>query len=702
MKTNTNTNSELLEACKNGDCKKIKGLIENGADINFVDNEKNITPIYIASQNGHIEAIETLAGLGADVNKANKYGLTPVYIASQNGHIKAIETLARLGADVNKASIHGETPVFIAAQNGHVEAIKTLKELGADVNIAMNNGATPVYIAACNGHVEAIKTLKELGADVNIVMNDGATPVFIAAQNGHVEAIKTLFYCGADVNIARKDGATPVYIASQNGHFKTIETLARLGADVNKASIHGETPVYVAAFNAHIKAIETLARLGADINKASIHGATPVYVAAYRCNIKAIETLAGLGADINKGSNNGATPVYVAALNGHVEVIKTLAELGADVNKANENGETPIKIATMQNKNDAMEALFYLGADTKCLTAKTSIFNPKRLVKSETLKKTTSDLIKQFTNPELIAFRDKQLTASNICKKQKEFYDSWEKSRSDYQESLSSKGESSLERKIFADSNIKNYYENLREELTNNLLFLKFTLFAVQHFSSSVLNRQEIISSALAYAIDKDKTGLTTYPLADVLKSTDPEIIRKLNSISRQDSKDLIELADNLALEMTIQKTKGGVDIVDSGSLEVNQKIINTAVDLQEGSQSQIEKLSKFEHRSKASQQFDSFKSAEPPLAYQPLIKIEESSDQQVELHLRKMAIFDAKNIWDNLSKKGIEGYSPTAPKSEIASNIIAQILAEQSLPSGHPTNTKTDNNPNPQTSPSR
>jgi hypothetical protein len=143
---------------------------------------------------------------------------------------------------------------------------------------------------------------------------------------------------------------------------------------------------------------------------------------------------------------------------------------------------------------------------------------------------------------------------------------------------------------------------------------------------------------------------------------------------------------------MTIQKTKEKVkDIVNSKSSEIHQKIINTAVDLQEESQSQIQKLSKFEHRSKASQQFDSFKSAEPPLAYQPLIKIEESSDQQVELHLRKMAIFDAKNIWNNLSKKGIEEYSPATTKSEIASNIIAQILAEQRLPSAHPKTTGED-----------
>ena len=37
---------------------------------------------------------------GADVNKAEKDGVTPLYIASQNGHCDIVEALLRGGADV--------------------------------------------------------------------------------------------------------------------------------------------------------------------------------------------------------------------------------------------------------------------------------------------------------------------------------------------------------------------------------------------------------------------------------------------------------------------------------------------------------------------------------------------------------------------------------------------------------------------------
>lgn len=55
------------------------------------------------------------------------------------------------------------------------------------------------------------------------------------------------------------------------------------------------------------------------------------------------------------------------------------------------------------------------------------------------------------------------------------------------------------------------------------------------------------------------------------------------------------------------------------------------------------------------------------------------------------MTIFDAKNIWDNLSKKGIKEYSPIIPKSEITFNIVAQIVVEQRLPSMRPKTTGED-----------
>ena len=72
--------------------------------------------------------------MGADVNTPNNNGCTPVYVAAQNGHTDAIRLLAENGADVNTPNNNGCTPVYVAAQNGHVNVIRVLANLGANVN----------------------------------------------------------------------------------------------------------------------------------------------------------------------------------------------------------------------------------------------------------------------------------------------------------------------------------------------------------------------------------------------------------------------------------------------------------------------------------------------------------------------------------------------------------------------------------------
>jgi ankyrin repeat protein len=45
------------------------------------------------------------------VNKADNGGWTPIYWASNKGHLKIVQALIAAGADVNNASTSGETPI---------------------------------------------------------------------------------------------------------------------------------------------------------------------------------------------------------------------------------------------------------------------------------------------------------------------------------------------------------------------------------------------------------------------------------------------------------------------------------------------------------------------------------------------------------------------------------------------------------------
>jgi ankyrin repeat protein len=57
-------NEELLNACKDGNLKKVKQLLEKGADVNAREYEYGWTALMLAALNGHKEVVELLIEKG--------------------------------------------------------------------------------------------------------------------------------------------------------------------------------------------------------------------------------------------------------------------------------------------------------------------------------------------------------------------------------------------------------------------------------------------------------------------------------------------------------------------------------------------------------------------------------------------------------------------------------------------------------------
>lgn len=77
--------------------------------------------------------------LGIDVNTFTYKGVTPLFIAAQEGYVDAIVKLVELGANVNTPMNNGETTVYIAAQNGHLDAAAKLIGFGANLEFLNQN-----------------------------------------------------------------------------------------------------------------------------------------------------------------------------------------------------------------------------------------------------------------------------------------------------------------------------------------------------------------------------------------------------------------------------------------------------------------------------------------------------------------------------------------------------------------------------------
>ena len=162
------------------------------------------TCLHICAATNQSETLDKLLIAGASKEKAALDGTTPLYIACQYGHLEALAVLLRHGADPSNTSVSpfGWSPLHICAANGRAEAAEMLIRSGADVCAADSGelGQTALHVAASNGHGTLCSILCSAGAAIDATDKFGATPIHEACRGGHRDTVETLLCLGADPN----------------------------------------------------------------------------------------------------------------------------------------------------------------------------------------------------------------------------------------------------------------------------------------------------------------------------------------------------------------------------------------------------------------------------------------------------------------------------------------------------------------------
>ena len=70
--------------------------------------------------------MEQLLDAGASPNAACQDGATPLFIASQESHVDVVKVLASRGANVDAPFYDGTTALIVAAQNGSEAVVEVL------------------------------------------------------------------------------------------------------------------------------------------------------------------------------------------------------------------------------------------------------------------------------------------------------------------------------------------------------------------------------------------------------------------------------------------------------------------------------------------------------------------------------------------------------------------------------------------------
>ena len=111
-----------------------------------------------------INSAKELGILSELINTADNYGQTPLYNASNYGHLRSVKLLLNNGAEIDKAKFDGMTPLMVASLKGHLDVVDVLLRHNANVNLKDTNGNTALSMAKQQGLTMIVETLQKAGA----------------------------------------------------------------------------------------------------------------------------------------------------------------------------------------------------------------------------------------------------------------------------------------------------------------------------------------------------------------------------------------------------------------------------------------------------------------------------------------------------------------------------------------------------------
>jgi ankyrin repeat protein len=177
---------------------------ELGTLIDKNGNSSKLLDFWLACEDGHKEDVEIYCNSGQNLEE-EKIGrhsseiLTPLMLASENGHDEVVHILLEHGAKPNVINRRGRTALHLASYKGHEKTCSVLLGHNAQMFIGDIQGNTPLHFSVMGNHIQATNYLAFKGVDfVRNIVSDKVRPRSEATFD---DVIEEVFYNLQDIKL---------------------------------------------------------------------------------------------------------------------------------------------------------------------------------------------------------------------------------------------------------------------------------------------------------------------------------------------------------------------------------------------------------------------------------------------------------------------------------------------------------------------
>lgn len=180
---------DFFNAIRHDNQVQVQALLKRGFDANTI-NPDGVHGLFLALQLESFKVAQTLIQWPSTrVEWRNDKDESPLMIASIKGRTDLMKALIGKDADVNKT---GWTPLHYAASGQQSDVVELLLEHSAYIDAESPNGSTPLMMAAMYGKESLVYLLLDAGADPSLKNHLGLTATDFAKRAGRESTGKLL------------------------------------------------------------------------------------------------------------------------------------------------------------------------------------------------------------------------------------------------------------------------------------------------------------------------------------------------------------------------------------------------------------------------------------------------------------------------------------------------------------------------------